>query len=159
MKKPPISAWLVLLAIALLPLHLTALEKEDAYSVGCLPKNTSRAPWSSCAACHADNVSRWAAHQYRPCTPYCKSCHRPAEMERHHRVGMILPGAPDKSLKLTAKNEVACSTCHDLAQPRYDSVRWKAASLYDRMFRSEPRYKTYFLSKRNEQGQLCLSCH
>jgi hypothetical protein len=87
------------------------------------------------------------------------SCHKRAELDRHHRVGITLPGKPAESLMLTPEMKNACFTCHDLSQPRYDSVRWKAASLYDRMFRSQKRYKTYFLVMRNDEGQLCLSCH
>jgi hypothetical protein len=80
-------------------------------------------------------------------------------MDRHHTVGTELTEKPDEVLKLTAGKKTACFTCHDLSRPRYDSVRWKAASLYDRLFRAQKRYKTFFLSERNDQGQLCLSCH
>jgi hypothetical protein len=80
-------------------------------------------------------------------------------MDRHHTVGTELTEKPDEVLKLTAEKKTACFTCHDLSRPRYDSVRWKAASLYDRLFRAQKRYKTFFLSERNDQGQLCLSCH
>jgi hypothetical protein len=157
MKRRIIFVALMVLA-ALLPMIGVSLE-EDAHSVGCLPSLTVQSPASVCIACHKDGESRWQADQYRPCTPYCKGCHKAAQMDRHHHVEVVLPRMPDAMLKLAAENKLACFTCHDLSRPRYDSVRWKAASLYTRLFRSEARYKTYFLVARNDEGQLCLSCH
>lgn len=159
MKMRFISLWVVPLAILMIPLLGFSLEDEDAHSVGCLPKNTIQNPSSVCAGCHNDSMSRWESNWNRPCTPYCMSCHKKTEMDRHHTVGSELPKAPDEVLKLTAEKKTACFTCHDLSHPRYDSVRWKAASLFNRLFHPEKRYKTYFLSEQNDQGQLCLSCH
>ena len=147
---------LVWTALVVLPLLVLALAEENATTTGCLPATGAAA----CAACHpADAASRWADHPYRPCTPYCQTCHRQEQMSRHHNVGTALSRVPSTELPLTSGKKVACITCHVLSRPRYDTVRWKAASLYDRMFRSEPRYKTYFLAFRNDQGQLCLACH
>jgi len=146
--------WAVAILFLLVPL-LAALALEDARSAGCL----TAAGASSCAPCHAaDHAARWE-HRARPCTPYCLTCHRKAEMEQHHPVGTALKRKPAGVYPLTADLKTACFTCHDLSRPRYDSVRWKAASLYDRTFRREASYKTYFLSTRNDQGQLCLACH
>ena len=141
-----------------LPLLVLALAPagEDAHTTGCLPAQGAAA----CAACHpGDAQARYAASANRPCTSYCRTCHPQAELARHHNVGTALVRAPSAVLPLTLDKKTACFTCHLLSRPRYDTVRWKAASLYDRMFRSEPRYKTYFLAIRNDQGQLCLSCH
>ena len=80
-------------------------------------------------------------------------------MDRHHPVGVLLESVPDAAVLVTADKKNACFTCHDLSRPRYDSVRWKSASLFDRLFREESRYKTYFLAMRNDQGQLCQTCH
>jgi len=159
MKSRFLSPWIALFALMMISLLGLSLEEEDAHSVGCLPKETVQDQSTACAACHKDSASRWASNHDRPCTPYCMSCHKKTDMDRHHHVGVELPKVPDEVLKLTADMKLACFTCHDLSHPRYDSVRWKAASLYDRMFRAEKRYKTYFLSERNDQGQLCLSCH
>lgn len=147
-----------LLTVLVVPVLVWSLE-EDAHSTGCLPGLAVQEPSSACAGCHKDAAARWASRQYRPCTPYCMSCHKRAELDRHHRVGIVLPDKPAESLMLTSDMRNACFTCHDLSRPRYDSVRWKAASLYDRLFRPEKRYKTYFLVMRNDEGQLCLSCH
>lgn len=150
--------WIVLLVVSAIPLLVLSGE-EDAHSVGCLPKTSVQDASSVCAGCHKDAAARWESNQSRPCTPYCMNCHLKAELDRHHRVEIQLPVIPQKPLKLTADGRNACFTCHDLSRPRYDSERWKAASLYDRMFRPEKRYKTYFLVERNDRGQLCLSCH
>lgn len=159
MKIRHISLWIFPLVLMVIPLLGLSLEEEDAHSAGCLPNATVQDQSSACASCHKDNASRWESSQHRPCTPYCVNCHTKTEMSRHHHVGIELPRVPDEVLKLTADMKLACFTCHDLSRPRYDSVRWKASSLYDRIFRSEKRYKTYFLSKRNDEGQLCLTCH
>ncbi len=152
---------LLLLALAALaiPLIVHSLDAEDARSAGCLPKESVKTPHSVCASCHEDNQARYASHQRRPCTPYCMSCHTKKEMDRHHTVGTPLPRNAHETLPLTSKQQVACTTCHDLSQTRYDKVRWKATSLFDRLMHNESRYKTYFLSMRNDKGQLCLTCH
>ncbi len=133
-------------------LSVATPEVEDARTTGCL----QQAP--SCVACHEDGEKRWASNRYWACTPYCMTCHR-EQMVRHHKIGIILPKAPENGLRLAVGMRNACFTCHDLSRPRYDTVRWKATSLFDRLFRNEDRYKTYFLTQRNDHGQLCLSCH
>ena len=158
MKRRFLPAWIALVAVSMIPLIGLSQEEESAHTVGCLPKTTVQDPSSVCADCHKDSASRWESSQNHPCTPYCKSCHQKM-MDRHHHVDITLPKRPDEVLKLAAEMKIACFTCHDMSHPRYDSVRWKAASLYDRLFRAQKRYKTYFLSERNDQGQLCLSCH
>jgi hypothetical protein len=114
----------------------------------------------TCVRCHAaDAPARWAAHRDEACTPWCLTCHGKAEMDEHHPVGTVLRKHPGAAFPLTEDGRMACFTCHLLSRPRYDTVRWKASSLFDRLFRSEPRYKTYYLTERNDQGQLCLACH
>jgi hypothetical protein len=156
LRRPALLRVLALvLALPLLALALAPAE-EDAHTTGCLPARGVAA----CVACHpGDAASRFAEGATRFCSPYCQTCHAKGEMARHHNVGVALAQAPSAVLPLTSGKKTACITCHLLSRPRYDTVRWKAASLYDRMFRGEPRYKTYFLAMRNDQGQLCLSCH
>jgi hypothetical protein len=152
--------WLVACTALLLPLCGLTADEEDASDAGCLPKPVVAAPAFVCAACHPDDaLQRWDSQRGQACTPYCAGCHLKTQMSRHHKVGLLLLGEPDAPLRLTAEHKNACFTCHDLARPRYDSVRWKAASLFDKMFRQEARYKTYFLVQRNDSGQLCLNCH
>lgn len=149
----------VLLCVVLYGINTARAQAEDAHSTGCLPQAT--AAQQVCAACHKqDATARLQTGATKPCTPYCMSCHQPAEMERHHTVDAELPAQPaDAALHLAEGKRMGCVTCHDLSRPRYDSVRWKAASLFDRLFRDSPQYKTYFLSMRNDTGQLCLVCH
>lgn len=158
--KRALMAMFVLLAINLLTLGgARALEVEDAHSTGCLPRSAK--PQQACAACHKQDAdSRWRSAQATPCTPYCATCHKKEETERHHSVNAELSvESQDVTLHLAQGKLMGCTTCHDLSRPRFDSVRWKAASLFERMFRESPQYKTYFLSMRNETGQLCLVCH
>ncbi|MEI7841784.1 MAG: hypothetical protein WCI39_02030 [Gallionellaceae bacterium] len=154
--------WLIALAVLLtiaVPVIVHSVEREDAHTVGCLPKTADKAPASACALCHKDAAKRLAAHQHRPCSPYCSTCHKKEEMDRHHPVGTELEHDADDEMPLTAKKEIACVTCHNMSQPRYDTQRWKATSLFDRLFRNEKQHKTYFLSMKNDKGQLCLTCH
>lgn len=146
---------LVRAVLAGLALAALAAVEEDAASTGCLAKSPA-----ACATCHpGDAQARWNNHQHRACSPYCQTCHGKATMAQHHNVGTLLTRNPGPELPLSHDNRVACGTCHLLSRPRYDSVRWKAASLYDRLISSETRHKTYFLSIRNDKGQLCLACH
>lgn len=159
MMRRLLSAGVLLLTALALPMTVFSSDEEDARTTGCLPKATAGNASSACAACHKDALKRFPANPVQTCTPYCMSCHKKSDMDRHHTVDTALPKVPDTDLYLTAEKKVVCSTCHDLSRPRYDHVRWKATSLFDRMFHDQDRYKTYFLSMRNDQGQLCLICH
>lgn len=115
---------------------------------------------AACAPCHpADAPTRWESNRDRPCTSFCLTCHAKEEMAKHHPVGHAVSKQPRLALRLTQDRRSACFTCHDLSIRRYDGLRWKAESLFGRMFRTESRYKTYYLTTRNDRGQLCLSCH
>jgi hypothetical protein len=115
---------------------------------------------ATCAPCHPeDAAARWTSHRERPCTAYCHTCHLAVDMANHHAVDSLLRKPLNAKLPLTTGHRTACFTCHTLAQTRYDRVRWKAESLFGRLFRREPRQKTYFLVTRNDRGQLCRACH
>jgi len=160
MTKHTAMAALALLSILALPGPGFAVEAEDAHTAGCLPKPAA-SPSSACTSCHSNTPRSFATNHDSLCTPYCLNCHSKAEMDRHHTVGTPLPSTADAEhdMQLTADKKIACITCHDMAQPRYDKVRWKASSLFERLFHQENRYKTYFLAMKNDQGQLCLTCH
>ena len=151
MKTHFLSVWSGLFVILLIPMLGLTLEREVSPHTPVTE--------AVCVSCHEDGQRRWESNQFQPCTPYCMSCHQKSEMDRHHTVGTVLPAPPGNGLHLTAEQKVNCATCHDLSRVRYDSERWKAASLFDRLFHNESRYKTYFLVMRNDQGQLCLTCH
>ena len=115
---------------------------------------------SACASCHVkDLAAQFPSHEDRPCSPYCLTCHFKENKDQHHSVGTPLRKKPSDARLLTEQDHTGCRTCHGLATPRYDQVRWKAESLFDRVFRSHERYKTYLLTYRNDRGQLCLACH
>lgn len=155
-----ILAGLAMALMLLLPAVVHSLDAEDARTVGCLPKGAKEKAAAACAGCHkTDAPIRYENSQYRACTPYCMSCHQSDEMSRHHTVGAELTQQPDSAMHLTQDSRIGCATCHDLSRMRYDTVRWKAASLFNRLFRDEGRYQTYFLAMRNDAGQLCLTCH
>lgn len=154
-RFPPL--WAVLSTAVIIALIGFSAAAEDVAVAGALPH--ASVPASACLSCHDDGQTRWSANRYRPCTPYCLTCHKKPEMDRHHTVGTVLPEASRAALHLTSEMKVACATCHDMARTRYDDVRWKATSLFDRMFHKESQYRTYFLVMRNDQGQLCLTCH
>lgn len=80
-------------------------------------------------------------------------------MEKHHTIGGKLERTPQPPLRLDARSQLTCCTCHHLGRPRHDRIRWKAESLFDRVFRRQDRHKTYLLVVRNDRGQLCKACH
>lgn len=131
------------------------LMAQDA-GAPCLPSSAEK----SCQSCHPEDAAqRWGRRRSRPCSRYCLSCHAPKEMQGHHPIGQKLPATPPTELLLSVGGSTGCFTCHDLGKPRYDRMRWKAESLFDRLFRRQLRYKTFFLALRNDRGQLCKTCH
>lgn len=115
---------------------------------------------AACAPCHGlEAVNRWATARHRPCTQLCLTCHSQEDMAKHHPVGTQLTKPIKTRLSLTGDRRTACATCHDLSRPRHDRVRWKADSLFGRLFRKQEKYPTYYLAIRNDRGQLCLACH
>jgi hypothetical protein len=143
--------WLMVLVATL---SLAGQEPADMPGHGALKDATA------CQTCHKeDGQGRWAMHRGRPCTPYCLTCHAKADMAQHHSVDVPLRKALPAPLPLTKEQRMACFTCHDLSRAREDGIPWKAESLFDRLFRKQRRYKTFFLVQRNERGQLCRICH
>ncbi len=151
LRLPPLLRWL-LPAFVLVSL---ALAVPNDPTLPCLPAGAT-----ACATCHAKDLQeRFPAHRNHPCTTYCLKCHFKDAKEEHHSVGTPLRRKPKDGRLVTVGDRLGCATCHDLATPRYAEARWKAESLFDRMFRSQDRYKTYLLVYRNDKGQLCLACH
>ncbi len=113
-----------------------------------------------CQNCHGKEAAQiWSAARDLCCTPYCQTCHPATAMNQHHPIGTELTRTPAPPLPLTATRRTACFTCHDLSRPRFATVRWKAESLFGRLFRRQAEFKTYYLTIRNDRGQLCLACH
>lgn len=113
-----------------------------------------------CAGCHRDDAAaRFEQDRLQPCAPLCLTCHPPKEMAQHHTIGRKLDRPLRRELRLDLKERMTCTTCHHLGRPRFDTVRWRSESLFDRAFRRQDRHKTYLLAIRNERGQLCKACH
>jgi len=111
-----------------------------------------------CAACHKSaEVKEKLKDTTRACDIFCKKCHK--NMSKHHPAGVKLKNDLPENITLSSGKKLACITCHDLKVPRYDSVSWKAESLFGSIFKSEKRYKTYYLIIRNNDGDLCRKCH
>ncbi len=125
-----------------------------------LPAHAPLGSPAACAPCHAaDAQARWDSNRNHACTPLCLTCHTKDVIAKHHPVDNPVTRPPRIPLRLTGEKKSACFTCHNLANPRYDQVRWKAESLFGRLFQRENRYPTYYLATRNDRGQLCLACH
>ncbi len=113
-----------------------------------------------CAGCHRDDApARFERDRLQPCAAFCLTCHPPKEMEKHHTIGKKLERPLRRSLRLDAREQMTCATCHHLGRPRFDTLRWRSESLFDRAFRRQDRHRTYLLAFRNERGQLCKTCH
>ncbi|PKL38032.1 MAG: hypothetical protein CVV44_12755 [Spirochaetae bacterium HGW-Spirochaetae-1] len=108
---------------------------------------------SFCKKCHEKETFE---HPDKSCTPYCLTCHSTIG-SKHHPVDVRLKKVID--IELTDNQRIACRTCHNLKQKRYDATSWRAESLYEKVFRKETTYKTFFLQTRNTNGELCKKCH
>ena len=113
---------------------------------------------SFCSECHTLlEVNHNLKDPTKSCDTYCMKCHK--EREEHHGVGVKIESEMPSGFQLTKKNRIACITCHDLRQDRYDSRSWRAESLFESVFSFSSQHKTYYLVMRNNNGQLCKKCH
>lgn len=136
-------------------LHLALLVTAWAEAPPCAPRDALR-----CASCHTNNLAQvFPERATRPCTAYCTSCHFKEDPKRHHPVGQEMRRTPQHPSLQRTGTRLSCATCHDVGRPRTDTRRWKAASFFDRAFRRQDRYTTYYLVTPNERGQLCKACH
>jgi hypothetical protein len=87
----------------------------------------------------------------------CVTCHSNT-IGNHHAFGVKMKKIPD-GIVLSGSDRIMCITCHDVTKQRYDSRPWKSMSLYESLFSSEKRYKTYYLIMNNNNGELCITCH
>jgi hypothetical protein len=111
-----------------------------------------------CYACHSEREKDTRLKDpARACSNLCRTCHKATE--KHHPTDVVLEVAPSSPLALTSRNELACTTCHDLKVNRFDRSPWKGESLFSSLFRRQRQYKTYYLAARNNKGQLCRNCH
>ncbi|MBN2041447.1 MAG: hypothetical protein JW864_15515 [Spirochaetes bacterium] len=91
------------------------------------------------------------------CAFLCISCH--GEIGNHHSINIKMNEKLPDSINLTSKKRLTCRTCHNITLKRYGDKSWKAESMFEKIFKSKDKYKTYFLIKNNSNGQLCKTCH
>ncbi|GAB4265624.1 MAG: hypothetical protein Kow0092_18090 [Deferrisomatales bacterium] len=92
----------------------------------------------------------------------CLECHRDKDLSALHPVD-IRPGAqvPD-DLPLDDHGTITCATCHDPHGPYEADEPYVAQALSRRLLSlltGRRRYRTFYLRRRNDEGQLCLACH
>ncbi len=112
----------------------TCIECHNKVSVKAQMNNTSYICSQQCQVCHTDNSS-------------------------HHQINVKMGEKLSENIILSSKKRMMCVTCHDPGRARYDNSVWKAESLYEKVFGSGGKFKTYFLIKKNNEGQLCKICH
>lgn len=92
----------------------------------------------------------------------CLECHREKELSALHPVD-IRPGTqvpPD--LPLDEQGTITCATCHDPHGTFEADEPYVAESLSRRLvslFTGRRKYRTFYLRRPNDKGQLCLTCH
>ena len=111
---------------------------------------------ASCMQCHSKNDKK-IINPVITCSQFCLSCHK--NIKNHHSIDVKINGKLREEFKLTAKKRLTCTTCHNLNNNRFDTTSWKAESLYEKAFSGKSQYKTYYLIKKNNNGQLCKTCH
>ncbi len=142
--------------LTLLILAIFLCMPDFGEAAGTDPHSAAKQP-EYCLKCHtADEAGSFRGGTGNACSKFCLSCHQ--MLDRHHPVNKRMTGKKNGSFVL-AKGRTACITCHRINKNRYDSEPWASQSMYDRLFKSSTEYKTYYLIMKNDDGQLCKSCH
>ena len=121
-------------------------------------------PWitttENCLKCHSSEDLDQFSVPAHSCDPNCMLCHKSMSSGNHHPVGMKLENVNTRTLgPVTQREKMMCITCHDLRKNRLDRKPWRSQSLYESIFKKKGKYKTYYLVKKNNKGQLCNLCH
>lgn len=111
-----------------------------------------------CSQCHGAGIGRSFAVDKRTCDQYCKTCH--GKMEGHHATD-VKPGDRMKpgALRLKGDGSMACFTCHDATMPRFAAQSYRSRAPLVLLFDWNRKHRTFFLTVRNNKGQLCMICH
>ncbi|GAB6062734.1 multiheme c-type cytochrome [Deferrisoma palaeochoriense] len=92
----------------------------------------------------------------------CLECHRDKDLSSLHPVD-IRPGSRiPADLPLDEHGTLTCATCHDPHAPAEADEPYVAEPIARRLLsvlKGRKRHRTYFLRRRNDEGQLCLGCH
>jgi hypothetical protein len=110
-----------------------------------------------CMDCHAQKMPNVLNEPYKACDTYCLTCHN-GMASKHHTSGVRMRKKPE-TMELTSTQRIACITCHNLSEKRFDSSPWRSQSLYDSLFTSNKQHHTYYLKVKNVNGELCEKCH
>lgn len=114
---------------------------------------------SYCKRCHSGSDITGFGDPTITCDIYCLSCHNTITPKNHHPVGVKMHGSVEHDLHYSKLKKMMCITCHDLHVDRFDSSPWKSQSLFDLTFKRKKKFKTYYLSIKNNKGQMCKTCH
>jgi hypothetical protein len=108
-----------------------------------------------CRQCHNnEEVASFRGRTARSCSNNCLTCHK-----SHHKINIWLKREPWEVMPLKKDQKITCYTCHNLSQKRFDTTAWKSESLFERFFKKQEMYMTYYLRIKNSEGALCKNCH
>ncbi len=115
---------------------------------------------SRCVVCHS--APSGGGELRRDAVSLCLECHGDKDLSTLHPVD-IRPGArvPD-DLPLDERGTIHCATCHDPHGPHEADEPYVSPSLAERLVSlvtGRKRYRTFYLRRPNDRGQLCLGCH
>ncbi len=119
-----------------------------------------------CQRCHVEVPRRGAPagslRFHKDLVSLCLGCHTDKDLSTLHPVD-IRPGfRVPRDLPLDEHGTITCSTCHDPHGAPVAPVPYVAETLGKRLLSVVTRkkeHKTFYLRRRNDQGQLCLGCH
>lgn len=112
----------------------------------------------NCEQCHSnDEIIAFNDQFAQTCKQYCFSCHK--NLDNHHIIEKKMKGALPKGLHFKEQNRITCRTCHDISIKRFASTSWKSESLFENLFKDKKIHKTYYLTVKNTNGELCKKCH
>jgi len=112
----------------------------------------------TCKECHSiEEINSFNNQFAQTCKQYCYSCHK--DLDNHHTIEKKIKGPLPKSLHFKDKNRITCRTCHNINTKRFASTSWKSESLFENLFKDKKIHKTYYLTEKNTNGELCKKCH
>lgn len=119
-----------------------------------------------CTECHEGvprkDAPRAGLRLKKDIVALCLGCHRDKDVSALHPVD-IRPGPQGpRDLPLDERGAITCATCHNVHGPFEADAPFVAEALSKRLlsvFQTKKKYRTFFLRRRNDNGQLCLGCH